>query len=51
MTITAVFGGLGILEGHYIDPVFYSQALIIFVMFAYFVYRDRHTMPEAPINT
>jgi hypothetical protein len=47
--ITGVFGGLGILEGYYIDPAFYSQALIIFVMFAYFVYRDIHKMPEPPV--
>jgi len=50
VTIAAVFGGLGIIEGYYIDPAFFSQATAIFVMFAYFVVRDGCMKPEPPIN-
>ena len=50
ITIAAIFGGLGIIEGYYIDPAFFSQAAVIFVMFAHFVVRDGRITPEPSIS-
>ena len=40
IAITAIFGGLGIAIGYHVEPAFYSQAIIIFGMFAFLVVRD-----------
>jgi hypothetical protein len=35
--MAALFSGLAISEGYYIDPAFYSMAGVIWIVFAYFV--------------
>jgi hypothetical protein len=44
--MTALFGGLGIFEGYYIDETFFSQAAILFAMCVYMIIRDRRYQPN-----
>jgi hypothetical protein len=41
IAIVGVFSGIAIYEGYAINPAFYSQAVIIWIMFGYFLLADR----------